>query len=258
MQLIMRQSTSLWIGTLLALTAGAFFVSGQPGSPEPVSAHSGDIFGPACGAATIDGQLDRGEWDQAATQTFQMLVSSGAPPFTATLHVMNSRNYLYLGLTLNDDEFSLTGQYLAYGDTLRIDFDNDHSGALFALSDDMLDLHAGLPQFTDSYIVGEPTDSSSAADVAGGGTADGAGVASRVLQRNHFELKHPLCSGEPLDYCLQPGDTLGFRLEYLDAEADGSFGSAQFFPGSASVSEADIVIGQCAAEATLYLPLIMK
>ncbi len=35
-------------------------------------------------------------------------------------------------------------------------------------------------------------------------------------ERHVFELSHPLCSGEPTDFCLQPGDTIGFCLLYWD------------------------------------------
>jgi hypothetical protein len=185
--------------------------------------------------------------------------SGGADPFTATLYVMNGRHYLYLGITINDDEFSTHGTFLPQGDGFRIDFDNDHSGSLFALRDDVLGISAGPPQFQDEFIDGDPVSSSSDADVNGGGTSDGTGAASRVGNLNHFELRHPLCSGDILDFCLHPGDVVGFRLEYLDAEADGSFGGSQLYPGSGATSEADIVIGTCSIpDRFIYLPLVQK
>jgi hypothetical protein len=94
------------------------------------------------------------------------------------------------------------------------------------------------------------------ADVDGNGTSDGTGAASRVGNLNHFEIKHPLCSGDSLDFCLQPGDVVGFRLDYLDAESNGSFGGNRFFPDTTATSVADIVIRPCTTPDLFgYLPL---
>ncbi len=240
----------------LALAALMALILSPGYSPTNVSAHIGGTFGPACGAPSIDGVVDEEEWSGAATRTFPMYSPSSAEPFTATLHVVNDGDYLYMGITINDDEFSTSGQFLPQGDGFRIDFDNDHSGSLFAQGDDVLSIGAGPPQFADSYIT---TDTSSSSDALHGGTTDGSGAASRVGNLNHFELKHPLCSGDSLDFCLHPGDTVGFRLEYLDAEANGSFGGSQLYPGSGATAEADIVIGTCFTfDWSVFLPLIRK
>ena len=223
-----------------------------------VAAHIGLPFGPGCGMAVVDGVVNQGEWSTASTQSFQMYSSGGAPPFSVSLYVMNSVDNLYLGIVINDDELSTYAEFLPGGDGFRIDFDNDNSGTLFALNDDALVIAAAAPQFADNYIY-TPATSSITSDLIGGGTLDGSGSARRVGQLNHFELKHPLCSGDALDFCLQPGDTVGFRLEYLDAQADGSFGGSQLFPGSGATSEADIVIAQCSIqELFLRLPLLLR
>lgn len=224
------------------------------------SAHSGHVFGPACGAATVDGVVGANEWNNASAQTFEMIVPGSGSPLTATLYVMNSAHYLYLGITINDDEFTTDGTFLPQGDGLRIDFDNDHSGSLFALNDDALGVSAGSPQFGDAYVYA-PSTHSIQPDTTGGGTSDGQGAASRVGDRNHFELRHPLCSGDALDFCLLPGQTVGFRLEYLDAQADGSYGGSQLFPGAETTSEADLVIGTCTTpdlDYSVYLPLVVR
>ncbi len=122
----------------------------------------------------------------------------------------------------------------------------------------MLDIFAGSPQFEDAHIVNSQT-SSATADVTGGGSSDGLGAAHRAGSLNHYEMKHPLCSGDALDFCLHPNDTVGFRLEYLDAQGDGSFGGSQLYPGATNTSIAEIMIGQCAiADWSIYLPLIQK
>ena len=253
-----RRPTWYWIGILAGISAYALLVSIPSYAPGSVSAHSSEAFGPACGAATVDGIVDPSEWVSASVQTFQMVPSGSADPFTATLYVMNSGYYLYMGITINDDEFTTSGTWLPKGDSFRIDFDNDHSGSLFELNDDVLDIAAGSPQFHDNYLYAVPTKSSHE-DVLGGGTTDGAGAASRVGVLNHFELRHPLCSGDALDFCLHPADIVGFRLEYLDAEGDGSFGGSQLYPGTQATSIEDIVIGNCsAADLFTYLPFIKK
>jgi len=160
------------------------------------------------------------------------------PQLTASLYVMNSANNLYLRLTTDDDEFSTVGEFLSKGDDFRIDFDNDHGGTLFSLGDELLNSNAGLPQFGDLYIY-DPVPASSDDDVDNGGTTDGNSIASRVNNKNHFEIEHP-----------------GFRLEYLDAEANGDFGGSYRFPGTSNTSQADIVIADCTFDS--YIPIIMK
>ena len=92
----------------------------------------------------------------------------------------------------------------------------------------------------------------------GGGSSDGAVAASRVGDLNHFEIKHPLCSGDEKDFCLLPGGVVGFRLEYLDAEGDGSFGGSFRYPGSSDTDQADIVISVCnIPDLYIYLPLTL-
>ena len=249
----------LWIGALFVLFTSVALFSILASPPRPASAHASETYGPACGSANMDGVIEADEWSSAITQTFQMTPGGSADPLTATLYVMNGGYYLYIGVTINDDEFTPTGQYLPWGDGFRIDFDNDHSGSLFALYDDVLDINAGLPQFNDRHLYGGSVPSSSGLDVDYGGTSDGSGAASRVSNLNHFELRHPLCSGDALDFCLHPGDVIGFRIEYMDAEGDGSFGGSQFYPGTEDTSTADIVIGACTvADFRVYLSLIQK
>jgi len=249
------KSTWSYIAIILVIAGLTVCIPMLNTPPTQVSAHTNETFVSGCGTATIDGVIDPTEWSGAATLTFEM-ISSGGDPFIATLYVMNSSVDLYLGITINDDEFTTVGTFLPEGDGFRIDFDNDYSGTLFALNDDVLGIFAGAPQFIDQYILGSH---SCDIDELGGGSQDGAGAASRVGDLNHFELKHPLCSGDNLDFCLQPQDSIGFRLEYLDAEGDGAFGGSQYYPGSTDTSEAEIVISECPTLYVFtYLPLLLK
>jgi len=223
-----------------------------------ITASSQDTYGPACGRATIDGRVDPGEWTAADSKTFSMINPANQAILTATMRVMNSKNYLYLGITIDDDEFSLYGENLCCGDGFRIDFDNDNSGSLYALNDNVLFINAAPPIFEDSYLY---SGSSSQADTLAGGTSDGAGFSSRQGSLNHFELRHPLCSGDSFDFCLSPGDTVGFRLEYLDAQADGSFGGSYLYPPYSDINQLlnHIVIAPCTIDDFfLYLPLVNK
>lgn len=54
---------------LLVFVEFATHISSQP---KPVAAHTGDVFGPACGKPTIDGEVTSGEWSTASKQTFLM------------------------------------------------------------------------------------------------------------------------------------------------------------------------------------------
>lgn len=255
---VIRKSSSIRIlaCALFAFAVCTVLMSVHNRSTSVASAQPGVAFGPACGAATPDGNVNSAEWSGASVRTFQMVPPGSAVPFTATLYVMNSGYYLYMGITINDDEFSSSGQWLPRGDSFRIDFDNDHSGLLFTVGDDNISITAGMPQFGDNFLSVGTTASS---DTSHGGTTDGNGAASRVGSLNHFELRHPLCSGDELDFCLHPADIVGFRLEYLDAQGDGSFGGSQLYPGRLNTSIADIVIGSCsAADLFTYLPFLNK
>jgi len=81
-----------------------------------------------------------------------MISPGSADPFTATLYVMNSGSDLYMGITINDDEFSTAGTWLPSGDSFVINFDDNLSTSLNELNNNVLGLSAGLPQFEDRHI----------------------------------------------------------------------------------------------------------
>ncbi len=255
-----RKSRSIWLFVCVLLAIGVFGLLTFVMAHNSIDAYAraDETFNATCGIPVVDGNVSSIEWSNAATMSIQMINPSAAPPFTTTLYLMNSANYLYMGITINDDEFSTYGNYLPEGDVFIIVFDNDHSGTLFDLENNVTALAAGIPQFEDRYIYNAT--GSNQSDILGGGTSDGQGATSRVNDLNHFEMKFPLCSGDNLDFCLDPTDIVGFRLEYLDAEGDGSFGGSQLFPGTTDTSQADIVIGECTSVSDIfaYLPFIKK
>jgi hypothetical protein len=253
-----QKGISLWsyIAIILIIAGLTFSIVLLITSPIQAAALAAEPIVAGCGTATMDGVIDPVEWSGATRITSPMINSAGEP-FTIDLYVMNSGVDLYLAIAIDDDEFTLLGEYLPYGDGFRIDFDNDFSGTLFALNDDVLSIYAGGPQFEDQYIYNDGSHSCDI-DELGGGLQNGAGAASRVGDFSHFELKHPLCSGDNLDFCLKAEDSIGFRLEYLDAEGNGDFGGSQYYPGSSDTSEAEIVISECTTYIYTFMPLLSK
>jgi hypothetical protein len=252
----MRKWIPVWSSIGLAVLLGVFLFLN---APVPASAHVDEPILSTCGKAEIDGQVNTSEWSSAVQRSFET-VTAKPVPLSGTLYVMNTRNSLYIGITINDDEFTTSAPTVDRGDGFRIDFDNDHSGTLLALYDDALLVNAGLPQFDDLYVY-NITHGSIQSDDLDGGSINGLGAAARVNSLNHFEVKHTLCSGDSHDFCLNPvsASTIGFRLEYLDAQSIDLFGGTYFYPDMSNTSEADIVIANCPlADYNVFLPMITR
>lgn len=66
---ILRSIVFLLLTSLLLLVFVEFpiHISSQPKS---VAAHTGDVFGPACGKPTIDGEVNSAEWSTASQKIF--------------------------------------------------------------------------------------------------------------------------------------------------------------------------------------------
>lgn len=224
-------------------------------SPSPIAVLASDTapIELVCGVTTVDGVIQPGEWPLDAAQLVSLLGSQGER--SATIYMMNSHDTLYLGIEVDDDELSETGLFLPNGDYVRIDFDNDGGGLPFTLGEEVLSASAAAPHFFDQHLAILP--GSTTADIDAGGTSDGSAAVSRVDQRNHFELQHPLCSGDALDVCLQAGDIFSLRLEYLDAQTDEIYGGSYFYPEYSST--VFLQVSECTAtERIVYLPLSLK
>jgi hypothetical protein len=235
---------------LMALTTLSLLVKK---SPITVSANTGVILPTGCGVANVNGVVNPAEWIGAAIQDITLTSTSSGAHLTATLSIMNSATDLYMGITISDADFITQAEYLPMGDSFRIDFDNDHNGTRYTAGDDVLIVGAGEPHFGDAFIY-TTTYSTAKYDTVNAGTLDGTGAASRVTDLNHFELVHPLCSGDIYDFCLHAGITVGFQLEYMNARAGQMFVSYRY-PGPPWEDMSDIVIGPCQI---IYLPLIRK
>lgn len=151
----------------------------------------------------IDGIKSPGEWDAAAS----VAVFTGG-----TFYYLNDDDNLYLALEVADP--SLTGD-----DRLRIRFDNMLDG-LDSDGDDELILEVSL--FLDRHFEGS-VPAWGVTDIQ----QDGTGAVGASEGINFFELAHPLNSGDPDDFSLSTGSSVGYCLDYF---RDGAAGSQTTYP----------------------------
>lgn len=220
---------------------------------SPVWAASAHLFHPGVGEATIDGNIEVSEWATADSYSL-LMYNSVSSIHTGTLYVMQSDTDLYLGFTVDDDEFTTGYTYGLYGDTLEFLFDDDNSGWLYDIYENKLTVFATTPWYRDKYFTN--TSGSSGDDESqSGGTTDGEGMSGRHGSLNHYEVRFPLCSGDEYDFCLLPEDILGLKIKYYDVEADLSYLSHSY-PGLNN--DALVTIEINGERVINYLPLIMK
>jgi hypothetical protein len=179
----------------------------------------------AFGTATIDGQLDPGEWDSAARVDFLANVPlvDGGGTTPATLFVMNDSANLYLGVKVLRTQLN-TGD-VGFGlDQVVFEFDNDHNEGTEE-GDDILLLSPGINILGVSAFFDEVRTTRSPCPPGVGlcgfldvqldvpGTNDGAGAATNNGTFTFFEISHPLDSADDQnDFNLGVGSTVGFRL----------------------------------------------
>jgi hypothetical protein len=158
------------------------------------------VFSPSgCGTPTIDGVINAAEWANADTEAWTTTSTSGI------LYMMNDGSNLYIGVIINDDDF-------ASNDGFAVSFDNDNGGEIVREVGDDYVQAVGASQFYDSHWGG----ASLVSDDSPGGTIDGQGAGSHQGSSNHFELSHPLDSGDTgHDFSLSAGQTIGFLLSIL-------------------------------------------
>ena len=169
-----------------------------------VSAHSGDVLS-AFGTATVDGVISAGEYGSSIGP-----ITKG--DYTFTIYETNDLQNDYYAFTIND--LTNDGEM----DELRIYFDNEHDGI--------------VPQYTDPALIYED-----AIEALGDGTfsdrhygmisgafqaptdsvQDGAAATTWTEDQGYvYEMSHPLNSGDPRDYSLSTGSTVGWGLTYFD------------------------------------------
>lgn len=239
---------------VLALFLLLCFIVVRPSvNQSQVWAASAHLFHPGIGEATIDGNIEVDEW--AAADSYSLLMyNSISSTHTGTLYVMQSQTDLYLGFTVDDDEFTTGFISGLYGDTLQFEFDDNNSGSLFEIGENKLSIFAADPWYRDAFVVNE-TGSSNTDESQPGGATHGAGMSGRHGSLNHYELRFPLCSGDAYDFCLFPGNILGLRVKYYDVEVTLDY-KAHLYPG---VNNDNLVTIEIIGERNVnYLALIMK
>lgn len=162
--------------------------------------------------AVLDGVRTPGEWDGAAS----------VPAFDgATFFYMNDGVNLYVALEVEDET-------LGADDVVQIRFDNQRDGG-WDEGEDNISL-TGSGAFNDLHA--SATSWSVFDD-----QQDGAGGAGASGGTNFFEMAHPLDSGDPQDFALSPGDTVGYCIVY---RMDGVGVTATTFPIGCHMSGDDL------------------
>lgn len=170
---------------------------------------------------TIDGVISSDEWGEASLTTiFQF--PTGTDYFvddnhTVNVYIMNDKKNLYIGITLDNEDYNTSDSY----DEMSIYFDSDHDG-----------IHDGSEDSKSISDLDEYEDFNSNAD--GSGTSDGSRDGrGKATHSNHeigtysYEFEIPLDSGDKNDISVSPGDSLGIFIEFYEFE--GTFFIASGF-----------------------------
>ena len=175
------------------------------------------VRGAVTGTAVINGIRGAGEWDSA--QMFP--VFSGGAFAGSTFFVMNDDVNLYLALQLVGDADLTTA------DIMNPRFDNTNDNVTTNGDDEAFLTTTG---FADSHFETPPgfwglTDA----------LQSGAGVVGRAGAVSFFEMSKPLRSGDPQDFNLNVGNTVGICLT---AFVNGASGTFTTFPTDCNVAGA--------------------
>jgi hypothetical protein len=197
----------------------------------PAWSHSGDVLR-GFGTATVDGIISDGEYGDSCIGPLSQ--TAGSITYTFTICETNDEENDYYAVMIDD----LTKD--SDGDALVIFFDNKHDGkvtpggeACAPFPSPVEDMIGFLfDSYTDSFYCYVPPFSFGFLDTA---SVDGTGVRTFTPGVGWvYEFSRPLNSGDPDDYSLAIGDTVGWCLTYDDGSNPGSlaFGnSVQFPPG---------------------------
>ena len=182
-----------------------------------VSAHSGDVLS-GYGTPTLDGIISPGEYDSCSGPISQVSIGRDA-----TTDEYTERTYTFTICAANDSEntyYAVTISDVTEDETDRAEFlfDNDHDGAAVSCEGEVEDGlgYAGLSGFLDRnycFPFWVPA-SDSHQDVAGVRLVTDVGSV--------YELSHPLDSGDPEDYTLSLGGTVGWCFLYEDGSHLGT------------------------------------
>ncbi|MCA9966945.1 MAG: hypothetical protein KC423_22000 [Anaerolineales bacterium] len=182
--------TAIISGIVLILTALVPTTITATVESAALPAHAG------IGTATIDGIVEQGEWDEAASTSFFLLATDTGEMVPATLYSMNDESNLYVALVVErgDVNFSeIATLYLDHNNNANLDDGDDalRLSRTFSASSAQF-----VTRFVDSYGAfcdGEQCELQ-LPDVEDGGTNDGAGAVVNDGTSVVFEWVHPLNS----------------------------------------------------------------
>lgn len=148
------------------------------------------------GTATIDGIIEAGEWDDAASSSFFLLDNGSGEMVPATLYTMNNEGNLYVALVIERGDVNFSESATLYLDYNNNDVLDDGDDALRLSRTFSASSAQFVTRFVDSYGAfcdGERCELQ-LPDVEDGGTNDGAGAVVNDGTSVVFEWVHPLNS----------------------------------------------------------------
>ena len=188
---------------------------------------------------TIDGIMGPGEWVNA--DSYDFTTDHVPTPVDGTLYVMNDAENLYIFVKIYRDDDAI----------LTIKFDNDNDRIEWEEDDDGISYNwDNLDSFFDLHYSAWGSDPT---------TQDGQGAHTGGASHEYAEFSHPLNSGDPYDFALSIGDTVGFQICF-----DAEFAGIGYWPPQANTTN-DILIagppepvgGELLGSSTPYILLIL-
>jgi hypothetical protein len=176
----------------------------------PVWAHSGDVLS-NYSHPVVDGVISPGEYDGSCVGP----IFENFPPvgYNFSICEANDDKNDYYAISIDD----LTHD-TSIPDTAYLFFDNNHDGVIEACSKGTEDL---LTVDANAFALGDGNwchDKGGGLELNGDDSLDGQAAAKFTPGVGYvYEFSHPLKSGDPLDYALKIGDTVGWCFGYFDA-----------------------------------------
>ena len=166
-----------------------------------IKAHDGTEFEAYTSTApTMDGVINDDEWADASTTTFSL------PEGEVTIYVMNDRRSLFIAAKVADNTLDEVVNVAL--DIFTIDFDGRHDGQEFTVGEDTISIGA-RNRIGDGFV-------GPGLDILDDSQIDVDGMVGRIGNFNHFEISHPIDSGDANDIAASYGQTIGARFIFFD------------------------------------------
>lgn len=187
---------------LLGLLLIFSFVSNQS-PPTKTAALGTNLSTGGVVSPTIDGVIGTDEWAFASRIDFTASLYSG------TIYIMNDDAQMYIAVRLTRNGGAVPLQVL----TVQITFDNTKAGTYHSGMDEIAYDGTNDPHGLDGNLISVGgVCCYGYQDTSLGGTNDVVTAATSNRAFDFVEFQHPLCSGDPNDFCLYPGKSVGFSI----------------------------------------------